>query len=121
MLGRASGNVQARAVEVMDGASAGAHRAYEGVTGEAADAMASVAESVTAVGDSARSAGQAIRRRSKVAARAIDRGGKKLRDSDPDLILESAAASVQRHPFAFAFAGAAVLALVMVSLLRARE
>jgi hypothetical protein len=121
MLGRASGNVQARAVEVMDGASAGAHRAYEGVTGEAADAMASVAESVTAVGDSARSAGQSIRRRSKVAARAIDRSGKKLRASDPDQLLESAVASVQRHRFAFAVAGAAVLALVTVSVLRSRE
>jgi hypothetical protein len=105
----------------MDGVSAGAHRAYEGVTGEAADAMASVAESVTAVGDSARSAGQSIRRRSKVAARAIDRSGKKLRASDPDQLLESAAASVRRHRFAVAVAGAAVLTLVMVSVLRNRE
>jgi hypothetical protein len=121
MLGRASGNVQARAADVIDGASESAHRAYEGVTGEAADAMASVAESVTAVGDTARSAGQAIRRRTKRAARAIGRGGKKLRDSDPDQILESAAASVQRHRFALAVAGAAVLAFVAVSVLRRKE
>jgi hypothetical protein len=122
MLGRASGNVQARAAEVIDGASESAHRAYEGVTGEAADAMSSVAESVTAVGDTARSAGQAIRRRTKRAARAIDRGGKKLRDSDPDQIIESAAASVQRHRLALAVAGAAVvLAFVAVSVLRRRE
>jgi hypothetical protein len=113
-LGRASGNVQARAVEVMEGASESAHRAYEGVTAEAADAMASVAESVTAAGDTARSAGQAIRRRTKVAARAIDRGGKKLRESDPDQILESAAASLQRHRIAFAVAGAAVLAFFVL-------
>jgi len=118
MLGRASGNVQARAADVIDGASESAHRAYEGVTGGAADAMASVAESVTAVGDTARSAGQAIRRRTKSAARAIDRGGKKLRDSDPDQILESTAASVQRHRFALAVASAAVLAFVAVSVLR---
>jgi len=118
MLDRASSNVQARAADVIDGASESAHRAYEGVTGEAADAMASVAESVTAVGDTARSAGRAIRRRTKVAARAIDRSGKKLRDSDPDQILESAAASMQRHRFALAVAGAAVLAFAMVSVLR---
>jgi hypothetical protein len=113
-LGRASGNVQARAVEVMEEASESAHRAYEGVTAEAADAMASVAESVTAAGDTARSAGQAIRRRTKVAARAIDRGGKKLRESDPDQILESAAASLQRHRIAVAVAGAAVLAFFVL-------
>ena len=121
MLGRASGNVQARAADVIDGASKSAHRAYEGVTGGAADAMASVAESVTAVGDTARSAGQAIRRRTKSAARAIDRGGKKLRDSDPDQILESTAASVQRHRFALAVASAAVLAFVAVSVLRRND
>lgn len=120
-LGRASGNAQARAAEMIDGASESAHRAYGGVTAEAADAMASVAESVTAAGDSARSAGQAIRRRTKLAARAIDRGGKKLRDSDPDEILESAVASVQRHRFAFAVAGAAVLAFFAVSILRRKD
>lgn len=121
MMGRASGTVQARATEVIDGASEGAHRAYEGVTDEAADAMASVADSVTSVGDTARSAGQAIRRRTKRAARTINRGGKKLRDSDPDRIVESAVASVQRHRLALALAGAAVLAFAMVSVLRRRD
>lgn len=120
MLGRASGNVHVRAAEVMDGASQTAHRAYEGVTDEAADAMASVAESVTAVGDSARSAGQEIRRRSKRAARAIDRGGERLRDSDPDLIVESALASVRRHRFALGIVAATGLTFLAMSVLRRR-
>lgn len=117
VLSRATGNVQELAAEVMEGASESAHRAYGGATGEAADALASVAGSVTAVGDTAHSTGKAIRRGTKRAARSIDRGGKKVRKSDPDEILEAAAASVQRHRFTLAVAGAAVLTYATVSFL----
>lgn len=110
--------VRARASHMVDEAAERGRRVYDSAVNEAAEAMSSASDKVEAVGEKAHSTGKAIRKRSKRTARAIARGEKNLRDSDPREIVDAAAVAVRRHAFAFAAAGAAVLAFITVKLIR---
>ena len=110
--------VRARASHMVDAAAEQGRRVYDSAVNEAAEAMSSASDTVAAVGEKAHSTGKAIRKGSKRTARAITRGGKHLRDSDPREIVDAAAGAVRRHRFAFAAAGAAVLAFITMKLMR---
>jgi hypothetical protein len=110
--------VRARASHLVDAAAERGRRVYDGAVNEAAGALSSASDTVDAVGKRAHSTGEAIRKGSKRTARAITRGEKNLRDSDPREIADAAASAVRRHRFAFAAAGAAVLAFITMKIMR---
>jgi len=115
------GEVRARASHVVDAAAERGRRVYDSAVNEAAEALSSASDTVEAVGEKAHSTGNAIRKRSKRAARAITRGEKNLRGADPREIVDAATSAVRRHRFAFAVAGVAVLAFVTVKIMHRRN
>ena len=110
--------VRAHASNIVDAAAERGRHVYDSTVNGTADAMSSASDTVEAVGEKARSTGIAIRQRSKRAARAIHRREMTLRDSDPRAIVDATAAAVRRHSFAFAVAGAAMLAFLTMKFLR---
>ena len=115
----ARGNeVRARASDILDAAAERGRRVYDSAVNEAAEALSSASDTVEAVGEKAQSAGNAIRKGSRRAARAITRGEANLRGFDPREMVDAAASAVRRHRFAFAVAGAAVLTFITVKIMR---
>ena len=110
--------VRARASGIVDAAAERGRRVYDSAADGTADAMSSASEAVEAVGERAHAAGNGIRKNTKRAARAITRGEKNVRGSDPRDIVDATTAAVRRHGFAFAMAGAAVLAFLTVKIMR---
>ncbi len=110
--------MRARASDIADDAAVRGRRVYDIAVNEAAEAMSSASDTVEAVGTKAHAAGKVIRKDAKRAARAITRGEMNLRHSDPRVIADAATATVRRHGFAFAVAGAAVLAFLMMRIVR---
>lgn len=110
--------VRARASDIVDAAAERGRRAYDTAVNGTADVMATASDTVEAVGQKAHTAGTGIRRSTKRAARAMTRGEKNLRRSDPGDIVDAAAAAVRRHQVAFAVVGAAMLAFITVRIMR---
>jgi hypothetical protein len=113
--------MRARASGFVDATAERGRRIYDGAVNETADAMSAASDTVESVGEQAHSTGKAIRKSSRRAARAIHRGERNLRASDPAAITATATAAMRRHTFAFAMAGAAVLAFLTMKVLRRRS
>jgi hypothetical protein len=113
-----SRQMRARASNIVDVAAERSRNVYDGAVNEAAEAMSSASDTLEVVGERAQSTGNAIRKRSKRAARAINRGETNLRAYEPRTIVDSAAAAMRRHSFAFTVAGAAALAYFTLKVIR---
>lgn len=113
--------MRARASDLVDATAEQGRRIYDGAVNETADAMSSASDTVETVGEQAHSTGKAIRKNTKRAARALHRGERNLRASDPAAIAATATDAMRRHTFAFAMAGAAVLAFITMKALRRRS